>query len=136
MPSSSPANAATLEAKTTGPLIVPDSFTASKTFTVPITFTAAPTRGVRAAERDLQAGEVDDARRAGQRRDHRGAVGDVAVAARDAVGVELPQAVAGRAGEVERDDILALVQQPADNPCADATPGARDDVSLAHGATG
>ena len=90
-------------------------------------------RGVRAAERDLQAGEVDDARRARQRRDHRGAVGDVAVAARNAVGVELSQAVAGRAGQVERDDILALVQQPADDPCADATSGARDDVSLAHG---
>ena len=89
---------ATLDAKTTGPLIVPDSFTASNTFTVPTTFTAAPTRRVGAAERDLEAGEVDHAGRARQRRDHRGAVGDVAVAARDAVGVELSEAVAGRAG--------------------------------------
>ena len=75
---------------------------------------------------------MDDARRPVQRGDHRGAVGDVAVAARDAVGIELPQTVARRSGDVERDDVLALVQQPADNPCADATPGTRDDVSLAH----
>ena len=37
-------------------------FTASKTFTVPTTFTARAERGVLAAERNLQGGEVDDVR--------------------------------------------------------------------------